>query len=303
MSAAAPLDAAMSRLHRLLEQGPSPTEPVDAWLADALLQAADAGPSPDDQELAAYAEGGLSDERRAAVEQALLADADLRTSFLLFSDALSALAEDEAKTPEAPRAPLRVVDGSVAAPSRRRAPPTRWLALAVAAIVVFGLSWQLRESSAPPIDARLLVDFDAPTVRATAALPAGAQTVQIVARVPAAAWWTVVAGRPGGATRGPRLDVVRPPQKAADSPHFERNHVLFEGPVPSEAGELAYFIVVSERAPEALPRVVSDSLVRLGDRDDVGDDFARAMHSELSAGAEAHGWRLSKTVRVSVRGL
>ena len=113
-----PLDAAMARLQGLLDHGPSPTQPADAWLTAALLEAAGQPEGPDDQELATYAEGGLSDQRRAAVELVLLADPELRTSYLVFTEALAALADGEETAPEPARPTLRVVEGGGQRPRR-----------------------------------------------------------------------------------------------------------------------------------------------------------------------------------------
>jgi hypothetical protein len=293
VSAEQTLDLCLDRLRDLLADGATAAQPADAWLAAALLDAADGPAPPDDLELASYAEGGLSADRRSEIELALLADPELREWFLLFADALGELEPAEV------RPTLRVVDGG-----GRRAPPRPvWAALAAAAVLLLGLGWVLRPSAPPPIDARVLLDTGGPTLRGIPALPAGADALRVVARVPDDQWWAVVSARPGSATRGPQLRVVRAPERAGASPHAEPDHVLYEGVVPAEPGELALFVVVSEASPDGLDGLVHDAEVRIAARPEAADAFARAAHDELADGARARGWRVSKTVHVAIKGL
>ncbi len=321
-------DQSIARVRGLLDDGASAAQPADAWLAAALLQIAGPPAPPDDQELAAYADGGLSPERRAEVDLALLADPELRSSFLFFVETLAALDDadtlidgaepvaPEVQAPPAAEAParpqLRVLDGGAPrrqdapakAPAARRGPPAaRWMGLAVAALLVAGLLWQLQPGAAPPIDARLLLDSGGPTVRGLPALPAGADALKVVARVPDGAWWAVVSARPATATRGAEIAIARLPSEAAASPHLEPGHVLYEDRVPAEPGEMALFVVVSDAAPQGLEGVVRDMQVRLNEREDARTDFARAAHDELDRGVRARGWRVSKTLHVDIKGL
>jgi hypothetical protein len=308
------LDDALARMQRLHDGDHDPA-PSDAWLAAAVLELTKPT-TPDDQELAAYAEGSLDGERKAAVELALLADPELRSSFLLFADALAHLDEEaEAAVPtldpvlEPTKPPmLSVVDGGKKtprageSPAPRKAGPPQWLRFAIAAVLVLGLGSLLRSPETPPIEARLMID-SGPVVRGIPSLPPGASEVQVQARVLDDHWWAVVRARPGGALKGPEVLIAQAPQRGEDSERLEKNEVVFRGAVPEQRGELAYYVLVSDSKIKGLDRLVRDAQVRIVDHDSAPEGFAKALHSELQAHAEGEGWRISKVVQVSIKGL
>lgn len=302
MSAAEHLEDALRRMEHL----PSATgsDPADAWLLAALGDVAGPAETPDDVELAAFADGTLDAEGTARVERALLHDADLRRSYALFADALLALeeAEEEAEVEDTAPEPagLRVVGGGASRPFRRVHPGLA-AGLALAAALVFGLMQVLQPP--PPIDARLLVMDVGPKVRGIPSLPPGSDTVRIVAQVPDEAWWAVLLARPGDAREGARLTVAQAPRTGADSPRHERSHVLFEGAAPQEAGELTYLVLVSEEPLTDLDQVRQDALRRIRDLNPTGEEFGRTVRDQVAAHAEGQPWRVSKTVHVAIRGL
>ncbi len=277
----------MDRLAGLLGDGGGDAR-ADGLIREALLSLVP-DEAPSDMDVAAFHDGALDEDDAARVRLALLRDPERLEDYLAFADAMQALDSLEAPVDLKP----------ANEPLLRRLAPVLG---ALAALLLLGLTllWGGGGALEAP-EVELLRERSGPVLRSGAAQLSPDEGLRIAASVADSAWWAVVVAR--DSRTGVELGVASESRKGAESTRHEDGRVLHEESLNGTVGERAYYVLVSRDPIEGLDDVVATLQRELRSGQHARTEFASDTRTLLGEQAQTHGWRVSKTVHVAVRGL